>query len=67
MIDESSLRRMMEWLEPNRDVEDVRRRAVDMLDAKKKLYCVWTGKALRRNSLDIDHCFPWSAWRRTVS
>ena len=30
----------------------------DMLDAKQKLYCVWTGKALRRNSLDIDHCFP---------
>ena len=33
-----------------------------MLDAKQKLYCVWTGKALRRNSLDIDHCFPWAAW-----
>ena len=62
MIDASSLRRMMEWLEPTRDVEDVRRRAVDMLDAKRKLYCVWTGKPLRRNSLDIDHCFPWSAW-----
>ena len=61
-IDEGSLRRMIEWLEPIRDVEDVRRRAVDMLDAKQKLYCVWTGKALRRNSLDIDHCFPWSAW-----
>ena len=61
-IDEGSLRRTMEWLEPTRDVDDVRRRAFAMFDAKQKLYCVWTGKALRRNSLDIDHCFPWSAW-----
>ena len=62
MIDEGSLRRTMEWLEPTRDVDDVRRRAVDILDAKQKLYCIWTGKALHRNSLDIDHCFPWAAW-----
>lgn len=61
-IDEGSLRRAMEWLEPTRDVDDVRRRALDVFDAKQKLYCVWTGKALRRNSVDIDHCFPWSAW-----
>ena len=61
-INESSLRTTMAWLEPTRDVDDVRRRAVDMLDAKQKLYCVWTGDLLRRNSLDIDHCFPWSAW-----
>ncbi|MDE0659246.1 MAG: methyltransferase domain-containing protein [Gammaproteobacteria bacterium] len=62
MIDEGSLRTTMGWVEPNRDVDDVRRRAFDMLDANQTVYCVWTGKALRRNSLDIDHCFPWSAW-----
>ena len=61
-IDEGSVRTTLAWVEPTRDVEDVRRRAFGMLDAKQKLYCVWTGKALRRNSLDIDHCFPWSAW-----
>ena len=61
-IDESSLRTTMAWVEPTRDVDDVRKRAFDMLDAKQKLYCVWTGKALRRDSVDIDHCFPWSAW-----
>ena len=61
-IDEGLLRKTMEWLESTRDVDDVRRRAVEMLDAKQKLYCVWTGKALHRNSLDIDHCFPWAAW-----
>lgn len=62
MIDEGSLRTTMAWVEPTRDVEDVRRRAFEMLDDKQGLYCVWTGKALHRNSLDIDHCFPWSAW-----
>ena len=61
-IDEGSLRTTMAWVEPNRDVDDVRKRAFDMLDADQNVYCVWTGKALRRNSLDIDHCFPWSAW-----
>ncbi|MCY4057259.1 MAG: class I SAM-dependent methyltransferase [Gammaproteobacteria bacterium] len=61
-INEGSLRTAMAWLEPTRDVDGVRRRAFDMLDAEQKLYCVWTGKALRRNSVDIDHCFPWSAW-----
>ena len=61
-IDEGSLRRTMAWVEPTRDVVEVRRRAVDMLDAKQKLFCVWTGNPLDRRSLDIDHCFPWSAW-----
>ena len=61
-MDEGSIRTTMEWREPTREVDHVRRRAGDMLDAKQKLHCVWTGKALYRNSLDIDHCFPWSAW-----
>lgn len=61
-IDESSLRRTMAWVEPSRDVVEVRRRAFDMLDAKQQLRCVWTGDPLDRRSLDIDHCFPWSAW-----
>src|SRR5690606_41728884 len=24
--------------------------------------CVWSGKRLTTANLDIDHCFPWSAW-----
>jgi hypothetical protein len=23
---------------------------------------VWSGRALSADRLDIDHCFPWSAW-----
>src|SRR5262249_32862224 len=24
--------------------------------------CIWTGVRLSPGLLDIDHCFPWSAW-----
>ena len=61
-IDESAVRNAMQWREPKRDVEDVRRRALELLDQRRPLRCVWTGKPLRANDLDIDHCFPWSAW-----
>ncbi len=27
-----------------------------------QLFCVWTGNRLRGRNVDIDHCFPWSAW-----
>nr|WP_225914070.1 HNH endonuclease domain-containing protein [Leptolyngbya ohadii] len=30
--------------------------------SSKDLFCVWSGKRLTEKSLDIDHCFPWSAW-----
>ena len=61
-LHEPAVRAAMQWREPKRDVEDVRRRAVALLDDRRKLRCVWTGKPLRANDLDIDHCFPWSAW-----
>jgi hypothetical protein len=35
--------------------------ALDLLKGDK-LFCVWTGKKLKEDSLDIDHCFPWSSW-----
>lgn len=59
---EPSVRAAMQWREPKRDVEDVRRRAVELLDDRRRLRCVWTGRPLRKSDLDIDHCFPWSAW-----
>ena len=30
--------------------------------AKQPLHCVWSGKALRAENLDVDHCFPWAVW-----
>ncbi len=51
----------MEWSDPNRDVSTIRKIALELLD-KKRLSCVWTGKDLTAKNLDVDHCFPWSAW-----
>ena len=49
------------WSDPERDVRVARELALDLLK-RDRLYCVWTGKKLQEDSLDIDHCFPWSAW-----
>lgn len=49
------------WSDPERDVRIARQRALHMLETRR-LRCVWTGKLLNPGTLDIDHCFPWSAW-----
>src|SRR6202043_6297 len=49
------------WSDPERDVRVARELAIDLLK-RDKLFCVWTGKKLKEDSLDIDHCFPWSSW-----
>jgi SAM-dependent methyltransferase len=52
----------MTWSDPERDVLVARRLAISFLDAGLPLHCVWTGRRLRHDILDIDHCLPWSAW-----
>src|ERR1700730_3273362 len=49
------------WSDPERDVRVARGLALDLLKIDR-LFCVWTGKKLKEDSLDINHCFPWSAW-----
>jgi SAM-dependent methyltransferase len=51
----------MIWSDPERDVSLSRRLALRQLE-RGPLHCVWTGKILGADSLDIDHLFPWSAW-----
>ena len=51
----------MTWSEPSRDVRIARVQAVRLIDFGK-LHCVWSGRTLSADTLDIDHCFPWSAW-----
>ena len=29
---------------------------------RSDLPCVWSGRKLSHETLDIDHCFPWTAW-----
>lgn len=52
----------MAWREPDRDVAVARRRAVELVRSGAGLRCVWSGKPLRPDTLDVDHCFPWAVW-----
>src|SRR5262249_50801486 len=49
------------WSDPTRDVKTARDRALQLV-ASGGLHCVWTGRILTPDTLDVDHCFPWSAW-----
>ena len=51
----------LSWSEPERDTSFTRNLALK-ISQKRPLYCVWSGKKLSDNNLDIDHCLPWSAW-----
>ncbi len=61
-LDEHAVRRAMRWYEPERDIGTVRKRVDVLMESQSRLHCVWTGKRLRKGGVDIDHCFPWSAW-----
>jgi len=52
----------MTWSDPDRDVAFVSKLVSDRLEQGETIRCVWTDRKLSRGSLDIDHCFPCSAW-----
>ena len=60
-VDELRLRQLMRPYEPERNQEEVRNRALKLLRTQS-VYCVWTGRKLRTDSMHIDHCLPWGAW-----
>jgi SAM-dependent methyltransferase len=60
-ISEEIFVRSTRWIDPERDVRIARTLALELLK-RGQLYCAWTGKRLKEQTLDIDHCFPWSAW-----
>jgi SAM-dependent methyltransferase len=60
-LDPGVVARAMIWADPRRDVGFARRRALALLD-ERGLYCVWTGRKLTADRIDIDHCLPWAAW-----
>jgi SAM-dependent methyltransferase len=60
-LNPSSTTRAMRWIDPERDVKRVQKIALKLLDTAG-LRCVWSDKVLNRETLDIDHMFPWSAW-----
>ena len=60
-VNDSRLEKAMRWAEQTRDVSLARRQALELLE-NQPLYCIWSGKKLTGNNLDIDHCLPWAAW-----
>jgi hypothetical protein len=60
-IDETTILTAMRWSDPERDVSRAREIALGALEAGY-LRCVWTDRPLSRNTLDIDHMCPWTAW-----
>jgi SAM-dependent methyltransferase len=60
-LDEVDLVRALVWSDPTRDVVSAKRAATNLLQIEN-LFCVWSGRKLSAATLDIDHCFPWSAW-----
>ncbi|WP_445193913.1 methyltransferase domain-containing protein [Sphingomonas sp. Tas61C01] len=50
------------WAEPVRTTALGRDVAQRLLARGRLVECVWTGKLLKPNSFDIDHCLPWSVW-----
>ena len=50
------------WSDPDRGVGLPRKLALDRLGTGLAVHCVWSGRVLDANSLDMDHCLPWAAW-----
>jgi SAM-dependent methyltransferase len=60
-LSEGEVAGAMTWIDPIRDVSEVRSRVLQMM-SRQTIHCVWSGQRLSEQHLDIDHCFPWSAW-----
>jgi hypothetical protein len=60
-LDDAVIATATAWSEPLRDVRIAREEALRLL-ARGPLTCVWSGRHLTVESLDIDHCFPWTFW-----
>lgn len=60
-LNESTIANAMTWSDPKRDVRIAKEQALRLIE-KSTLHCVWTGRVLSPQNLDVDHCFPWAAW-----
>ncbi len=62
VLDPESMERALIWSEPSRTTTFSRSRALRLYEDGVIRHCVWSGKRLSSNTIDIDHCFPYSAW-----
>ena len=56
--DKSIYDRAFQWDDSKRSTLQVR----NLASRTAPLHCVWTGQILRKETYQIDHCFPWSRW-----
>ena len=61
-LSDATIAQAMHWSAPERVVAEARQRAISVIESGQPLHCVWSGTRLSKDRLDIDHCFPWSAW-----
>lgn len=57
-----TMEQALAWREPQRDVRLARERIEALRATGEPIHCVWSGRQLRRDALDVDHCIPWAAW-----
>ncbi len=53
---------LLVWLDPERDTTLVRTLLSQVNASGTPVYCVWSGKKLKVERFDVDHCFPFAAW-----
>ena len=50
------------WSDPTRSTVYPRQRAKQLIENNVFNHCIWSGKRINTKNVDIDHCFPFSAW-----
>ena len=64
--DRSMFDRVFQWEDNKRSTLQVRRIANEVqkrLESERhSLLCIWSGKRLKHDGFEIDHCFPWRRW-----
>ena len=61
-LDDIAIIQAMHWSDPARDVRVAKERALFLMFNGNRVHCAWSNKILTPENIDIDHCFPWSAW-----
>jgi len=61
-LESSEIETAMRWSDSERTTGVPRGITLARMSVGHPVYCVWTGKRLTEQNLDIDHCIPWSTW-----
>ena len=61
-LNSETMDQALAWMDPTRKNQIPRNRAKLLIESGELQHCVWSGKKLSHSNLDIDHCFPFSAW-----